>query len=76
MGKDSRRMRKELRRFTKDKVDDLNPRDVVLAFIDEAMQRPLLQRVKLGFGLITRWQKLLPVQLREDKRSNEERTLQ
>lgn len=60
-------MRKELRRFTKGRVAELNPRDVVRAFIDECMSRTLWQRLRLGLGLVMKSWKILPVHVTVDE---------
>ena len=75
MSKESKMMRKELRRFTKGRVDELNPKDVVRAFIDEAMHQSLWQRLKLGLGLIVKWRKLLPIQIQTVNEKRKEKSL-
>jgi hypothetical protein len=70
MSKDSKRLRKELRRFAHDKVQALNPRDVIDVFIEEALSQGWLKRVRLGLGLIVKWRKLLPINLYNVKKTS------
>lgn len=57
----AKKLRKEIRRYAADKVADVNPKECVNAFIDEAMQLPLRKRAMFAMGLIAKRKGMFPI---------------